>query len=229
MIEAPIWKTSYRLVMDDKEKPYLQGWAMVENPTDEDWAGVKMALISGRPISFRMDLYNPLYINRPDRRARTLRIAAARDLPGGDGRPGLGLRRKWTDSQFRAGIQCKHSSPARPAAIARGNYDAVHGPEPGSGDNFMTAPGSPLPTLAAQNQNTQQRVGLGLKRLARTQLRREYGEPELNGLLASECGNAATAASLGDFFQYTIDHPVSLARQKSALLPSWASTSKASG
>ena len=29
----------------------------------------------------------------------------------------------------------------------------------------------------------------------------------------------ATAAALGDFFQYTIDHPVSLARQKSAMLP----------
>src|SRR5688572_11151314 len=38
---------------------------MVENPTDEDWSNVKMALISGRPISFKMDLYNPLYINRP--------------------------------------------------------------------------------------------------------------------------------------------------------------------
>ena len=65
VIEAPIWKTSYRLVLGEKEKPYLQGWAMVENPTDEDWAGVKMALISGRPICFKMDLYNPLYINRP--------------------------------------------------------------------------------------------------------------------------------------------------------------------
>src|SRR5262252_7832845 len=65
VIEAPIWKTSYRLVLGEKEKPYLQGWAMVENPTDEDWAGVKMALISGRPISFKMDLYNPLYVDRP--------------------------------------------------------------------------------------------------------------------------------------------------------------------
>ena len=65
VIEAPIWKTSYRLVLGEKEKPYLQGWAMVENPTDEDWAGVKMALVSGRPISFKMDLYNPLYVNRP--------------------------------------------------------------------------------------------------------------------------------------------------------------------
>jgi hypothetical protein len=32
-------------------------------------------------------------------------------------------------------------------------------------------------------------------------------------------GSAATAGKLGDFFQYAIDHPVSLARQKSALLP----------
>ncbi len=64
VIEAPIWKTSYRLVLADKEKPYLQGWAMVENPTDEDWAGVKMALISGRPISFKMDHYNPLYADQ---------------------------------------------------------------------------------------------------------------------------------------------------------------------
>src|SRR4051812_38875254 len=67
VVEAPIWKTSYRLVLGDAEKkaPYLQGWAMVENPTDEDWSGVRMALVSGRPISFRMDLYNPLYVSRP--------------------------------------------------------------------------------------------------------------------------------------------------------------------
>ena len=52
-------------MLGDKVKPYLQGWALVENPTDEDWSGVKMALISGRPISFKMDLYNPLYVDRP--------------------------------------------------------------------------------------------------------------------------------------------------------------------
>ncbi len=67
VIENPIWKTSYRLVLDKEgaKKPYLQGWAVVENPTDEDWQKVTMALVSGRPISFKMDLYNPLYVNRP--------------------------------------------------------------------------------------------------------------------------------------------------------------------
>src|SRR5438876_8402503 len=64
--ESPVWKTSYRLVLGGKErKPFLQGWAVVENPTDEDWNGVHMALISGRPISFKMDLYQPLYAPRP--------------------------------------------------------------------------------------------------------------------------------------------------------------------
>src|SRR4051812_38602536 len=68
VIENPIWKTSYRLVLGKdggEKKPYLQGWAVVENPTDEDWHAVTMALVSGRPISFKMDLYNPLYVARP--------------------------------------------------------------------------------------------------------------------------------------------------------------------
>src|SRR5206468_12547818 len=66
--EAPIWKASYRLALPPlggEGKPYLQGWAVVENPSDEDWQGVRMALISGRPISFKMDLYSPLYVPRP--------------------------------------------------------------------------------------------------------------------------------------------------------------------
>src|SRR5262245_10722708 len=65
VIEAPIWKTSYRLVLGEKEKPYLKEWALVEDPTDEHRTGVQRALISGRPISFKMDLYNPLYVDRP--------------------------------------------------------------------------------------------------------------------------------------------------------------------
>ena len=63
--EAPVWKTTYRLALDDAGKPQLQGWAIVENTTDDDWSDVRMALVSGRPISFMMDMYNPLYVPRP--------------------------------------------------------------------------------------------------------------------------------------------------------------------
>ena len=63
--ETPIWKTSYRLVLKDDEAPFLQGWAIVENTTEEDWNKVDLTLVSGRPISFIMDLYEPLYVQRP--------------------------------------------------------------------------------------------------------------------------------------------------------------------
>ena len=64
--ETPIWKTSYRLVLSDEKKPFLQGWAIVENPSEEDWNDVRLSLVSGRPISFTMDLYQPTYIPRPE-------------------------------------------------------------------------------------------------------------------------------------------------------------------
>ncbi len=65
--ETPVWKASYRLVLDgeDRETAHLQGWAIVENTGDYDWDGVELTLVSGRPISFIQDLYTPLYLSRP--------------------------------------------------------------------------------------------------------------------------------------------------------------------
>jgi hypothetical protein len=65
IVAMPVWKTSYRLVLADTAPPFLQGWAIVENTTDEDWQNVRLSLVSGRPISFVMDLYEPLYVERP--------------------------------------------------------------------------------------------------------------------------------------------------------------------
>jgi hypothetical protein len=63
--ETPVWKTSYRLVLENDRAPFLQGWAIVENTTDEDWKDIELTLVSGRPVSFVMDLYEPLYLKRP--------------------------------------------------------------------------------------------------------------------------------------------------------------------
>ncbi len=65
MLEAPVWKASYRLVLSDDNKPFIQGWANVENTTESDWKNVRLSLVSGRPVSFKMDLYTPLYLDRP--------------------------------------------------------------------------------------------------------------------------------------------------------------------
>jgi len=190
VVEAPIWKTSYRMVLADKEKPYLQGWAMVENPTDEDWGGVKMALVSGRPISFKMDLYNPLYINRPtvepelfaSLRPVTYRGGFAQD-PQADG-VALGGPAKESMQKARSGAM----PPAAPG--------------------FGGAGGGRMQLAESQDRS------IDAKKFA-ADVGRELG----NRINTNTVGNAATAGALGDFFQYTIDHPVTLGRQKSAMLP----------
>ncbi len=195
VVEAPIWKTSYRLIMDEKEKPYLQGWAMVENPTDEDWGGVKMALVSGRPISFKMDLYNPLYINRPTVEPELFASLRPVTYSG-----------SFKSNQALAGKPGDFAPTALAAApMAPGGF----GGGGGLGGGRPAADGK-MKLAEAQDKAPE----ADRKRYAG-----DVGRELAGRISTNTVGNAATAGSLGDFFQYVIDHPVSLARQKSALLP----------
>jgi chaperonin cofactor prefoldin len=65
MIPAPVWKSSYRLIFGASGQPVLEGWAIVDNTTGEDWTKVQLSLVSGRPISFVSQLYAPKYVERP--------------------------------------------------------------------------------------------------------------------------------------------------------------------
>ena len=65
VIPMPAWKSSYRLVLDSGPEPLLEGWAIVDNTTGEDWTGVGLSLVSGLPVSFITRLYEPRYITRP--------------------------------------------------------------------------------------------------------------------------------------------------------------------
>lgn len=64
VVETPIWRPSYRVVMGD-EGALLQGWAVVQNLSGEDWADVQMSVTSGAPLSFRSDLGRPVIPVRP--------------------------------------------------------------------------------------------------------------------------------------------------------------------
>lgn len=44
MTEAPIWKTSYRLVLDEDHPPFIQGWAIVDNSTELDWSRIRLIM-----------------------------------------------------------------------------------------------------------------------------------------------------------------------------------------
>jgi len=186
VIESPIWKTSYRLVLKEG-KPYLQGWAVVENPTDEDWNKVTMALVSGRPISFKMDLYNPLYVNRPTVEPE---LFASLRPPTYNG----SLAKMATNLAEPMGA----APAAKPGAFA------------GAG------PGGPQADTDKWSKG--ERASMG------TQANRRYAEDVAKKLkdsldLGRSVQSVATASALGDYYQYVIDHPIDLARQKSALLP----------
>lgn len=64
-VPQPVWKSSYRLMFAPAGQPTLEGWAMVDNTTSEDWSKVALSLVSGRPISFISNLYAPKYAERP--------------------------------------------------------------------------------------------------------------------------------------------------------------------
>jgi len=64
MIPTPVWKSSYRLVFNDKTEPTLEGWAIIDNTTGEDWTNVLLSVVSGRPVSFISKLYEPKYVPR---------------------------------------------------------------------------------------------------------------------------------------------------------------------
>jgi hypothetical protein len=169
VVENPIWKTSYRLVLDKKGKPYLQGWAIVENTQDDDWNNVRMGLISGRPISFRMDLYQPLFVQRPLVEPELFASLRPPTYSGNlHAEPAPKFKFKEEEKK-----DAEFMPPPAPKL----------GPDGGGG-------GGPWPAKSAEPLDPRQGVQ-----------------------------SAVNATELGDFFQYQIEHPVTLPRQKSALLP----------
>ena len=65
VMEAPVWKASYRLDMGT-DKAAFQAWAIVDNSTDLDWKNIRLTLTTGRPVGFTQNLYAPYYTYRPE-------------------------------------------------------------------------------------------------------------------------------------------------------------------
>ena len=61
---APVWRPSYRLVVQPDGQADLQAWGIVENLSGEDWSGVQLALVAGAPLTFDSQLGTPVIPNR---------------------------------------------------------------------------------------------------------------------------------------------------------------------
>ncbi|MBN9657392.1 MAG: DUF4139 domain-containing protein [Acidobacteria bacterium] len=66
LIPAAVWKSSYRLALADTGDSTLEGWAIVDNASGEDWTNVDLTVVSGRPVSFISRLYEPRFLTRPE-------------------------------------------------------------------------------------------------------------------------------------------------------------------
>ena len=168
VVETPIWKTSYRLLLDSTVNR-LQGFAIVENQTESDWNDVSLSLVSGRPLSFIMDLYQPLYATRP---------TVTQELFNGLKPPvyGAGIE---VDAARKASAEEDFSGRGVRGGVAAGRE--------------LSAPVMNAPVARAPIDPFAQAV--------------------------------ASAEKMGELFQYSVAN-VTLARQKSAMLPIIADTVK---
>ena len=183
VVETPVWKTSYRLVLDNHPKKEnapggkVQGWAIVENQTDTDWNNVELSLVSGRPISFIQDLYHSLYIPRPYVQPQ--------------------LYASLTPQTYENGISRADLDKIQQQQAAQNQMPTGQLGQGGSGGGL-----SVTNTLFAGG--------------ARQANQASEPAPVIDPI--ASVVSAASAAGLGELFQYTVGN-VSIQRQQSAMIP----------
>jgi len=62
--ESPSWKPTYRVAVGPKGKVMLEGWAIVDNTSGEDWKGVLVGVGSSSALSFKYDLWSVRQVQR---------------------------------------------------------------------------------------------------------------------------------------------------------------------
>lgn len=194
--ETPVWKTSYRLVLPEKDAPssegnkgtvVMQGWAIVENTTDQDWDDVRLSLVSGRPVSFQMDLYEPLYTYRPMLPVPTIPGVMPKQYAGG------------VDLNFaeEAAKEVRQADEKGYAKLGRAQLGAP-----------ARAPAPASPTDAGTVMFHAEPSG--------GELRSRLSADDMANYAAQA---QAAATEVGEVFQYEVESPITVARQRSAMIP----------
>lgn len=168
--EQPVWKVAYRLVLAEQKPALLQAWAIVDNTGVEDWENVELALVSGLPVSFRQNLYDPFFVQR--REIATQRESAVGPVMHAAGAP-----------------------PAPPPAAPRKARVRAEGA--GAADAMAMSAEAAAPAAAPAAL---------------------MAPPDLMANMGRQAV-AAVAEAAGALFVYKIAAPVTIRRDRSALLP----------
>lgn len=181
-VAAPIWKTTYRVVLDTEGRPFFQGWAIVDNVSEEDWQDVRLSLVSGSPVSFIQNLQKPLYRYRPI-------VPIPEDL------------------NLKPQIYDPENGEGSGSGIGTGGGNGS-GSGNGAGRGSDDAPPPPRPMFSGANNNFIVSSG--------------FAGTSISDAIVTEKSGVQTAASgeeIGDLFEYKIEQPVTVERNRSALIP----------
>ncbi|MHA1283021.1 MAG: hypothetical protein ACTSQP_10995 [Promethearchaeota archaeon] len=175
MHKTPVWKISYRLIIDDvlekENKCLLAGFGLIENATNEDWEDVYISLVSGISTSFIYDIYPLIYIDRPV--ITPPKVLSAKPME--------------IEEEFEGEYEKEFNDFAMAAEIAP--------PSPAPRRMKGAAMAAPKPLSITSGMDVSQ---LDKKIMGSTKIE---------------------SKSLGEFFEYEIDKPVSIKRKQSALVP----------
>ncbi|MEZ6095982.1 MAG: hypothetical protein R3C03_17460 [Pirellulaceae bacterium] len=64
VIDAPLWRITYRMNMNADGKAKLQGWVHLDNVFSYDWKEIEVELRDGRPGVFHSELFAPVLAER---------------------------------------------------------------------------------------------------------------------------------------------------------------------
>lgn len=191
-IAAPIWKTTYRVVLDEAGKPFFQGWAIVDNISEEDWTNVQLSLVSGSPISFIQQLQKPFYRYRPI-------VPTPQDL-------------QLTPQVYE------------PQSGVVNSDGTLNTQDATVGNNFNPRQVQNLPTNGRSNTSLLQ-VQPGATQYSRAETS-NYRAVEQTTTVSealknstSSYQNTTVGEEIGDLFEYRIEQPVTVLRDRSALIP----------
>lgn len=193
-IAAPIWKTTYRVVLDQAGKPFFQGWAIIDNVGDEDWNNISLSLISGTPVSFIQPIQQPFYRYRPIvPMPSDLKLEPQVYEPGEAQSVSSSNEAGGSFGAAQTGFVSK-DQPRRTQAFAQQQIVQLPMNSPNNMNNLTLTPGAASPQPEASLSDAMTRPDSGVEA-------------------------AATGSEVGDLFEYKIDQPVTLPHDRSALIP----------
>jgi hypothetical protein len=248
MIPMPVWKSSYRLIFPDSGQPTLEGWAIVDNTTGDDWSNVQLSLVSGRPISFISRLYEPRYINRPvaelpeDRAAVPVIYGGAIEATSEVGTiagvvrddagaviPGARITIRNAQTGSVRNTLADQSGNYRISGLTDGTYEVI-AEFPG----FQSSIRSNVRVSSTQGASVSFTLNVGevaqsvmVQGMADEAMMakemaasRSFGRMELPAAAApSAIASTAAAQELGELFEYSFSTPVTVGKSESAMLP----------